>query len=38
MNIEVIITLIEDFIKIILPDSLKYLDALEEEKMFLKME
>ena len=36
MNIETIMTLIEDLIKIILPNFLKYLDALEKEKMFLK--
>ena len=29
---EVIMTLIEELVKIILPDFLKYLDALEEEK------
>ncbi len=33
---EVIMTLTEELVKIILPDFLKYLDTLEEEKMFLK--
>ena len=32
MGMEVIMTLIEELIKIILPDFLTYLDALEEEK------
>lgn len=36
MSMEVVMTLIEELVKTILPDFLKYLDMLEEEKMFQK--